>query len=293
MRRVLSCLLLLLAALPGCGGELPAARDGKQPPWSIAKDSGWKELEKGLEFREETLEWKQREDGKTAALTLRFTAVRFDTKLFGMRVQMNPVKDGKKLLDLARAEKAPVVSNGAYFGTKDEPVTLLISGGRALTKLNKNLPRGGVFTLDARGRATVAPVKDFNLPPEGLDFAVQNSPLLVADGKVVYTETKLEHRDYVAQAARHRRTGLGVDSQGRAVLLACDDGIWLAGFADVLAAPETAGGFGLGSALNLDGGPSTGLAVEHEKGRADVPAGRIIPQVLVVSRREKPLPPDR
>jgi uncharacterized protein YigE (DUF2233 family) len=149
--------------------------------------------------------------------------------------------------------------------------------------LNRSLPRGGVFTLGAKGRAAVVPVKDFQLPKEGLDFAVQNSPLLVAEGKVIFKDP---------QPARHRRTAVGGDADGRAVLAVCDSTVTLDEWAAVLASGAE-GGLGLAAALNLDGGPSSGLAVEHEKAKVGVPAGRIIPQVLVVSRREKPLPPER
>ena len=129
---------LLLAALPGCGGEGPEAKDEpKRVPWSVAKDSGWKELEPGLELREEALAWKQTAGGKESVLNLRLTAVRLDPRRIAMRIVMNPVKDGRKLADIAKAEKVPVVSNGAYFGTKGEPVTLLVSGGTALAKLNR------------------------------------------------------------------------------------------------------------------------------------------------------------
>jgi uncharacterized protein YigE (DUF2233 family) len=279
LARALLGIALLLAALPACGGEPPEAKGEARAPWSVGKDSGWKELEPGLELREESLDWKPSAGGKETALSLRLTAVRLDPKRFAMRIVMNPVKDGKNLLDVARAEKVPAVSNGAYFGTKDEPVTLLVSGGKALTKLNKRLPQGGVFSLDAKGRASVAPVKDFELQPEGLDFAVQNSPLLAVDGKVIFKDP---------QPARHRRTAIGVDADGRVVLAVNDSGVTLDEWAAVLASGAD-GGLGLTAALNLDGGPSTGLAVEHDKAKVDVPAGRIIPQVLAVARREKPL----
>jgi uncharacterized protein YigE (DUF2233 family) len=288
--RALLSTALLLAALPGCGGEQPGPKDEtRKVPWTVAKDSGWKELEPGLELREEALEWKQTAGGKDLVLSLRLTAVRLDPKRFAMRIAMNPVKDGRKLLDVARAEKVPVVSNGAYFGTESEPVTLLVSEGKALSKLSKSLPRGGVFTLDAKGGAAVVPVADFEMPAKPPDFAIQNSPLLVAKGKAVYAETQVEHRDGEFPAKRHRRTGLGVDPEGRVVLLVCNDGIWLAGFAQLLAAPEAAGGFALEGALNLDGGPSSGLAVEHEAGKASVSAFATIPHVVAGLKRDKPL----
>ena len=291
--RAALALLVIFAGLSPCAAE--PAEEAKPPaaPWIVAKDSGWKELEPGLDLREETLDWKQWQGGKEALLNLRLTAVRLDPKRFALRIVMNPVKDGKKLLEVARAEKLPVVANGAYFGTRDEPVTLLVSGGKALSKPNAKLTRSGVFTLDERGRAAVRGLDEVQPPYGGLDFAVQNSPWLVADGKAVYTETKVEHRDGEFPARRHRRTGLGVSADGRVVLLVCNDGVWLAGFAEVLAAPEAAGGFALDAAVNLDGGPSSGLVVEHEQAKVNVPTSpTFIPHVIAVSKREKPLTDD-
>jgi uncharacterized protein YigE (DUF2233 family) len=280
----------LLAALPCPAGEKTEASKPPAAPWTVTKDSGWKELEKGLELREETLHWKQSQGGKESVLNLRLTAVRLDSKRFALRIVKNPVKDRKKLLDVARAEKVPVLVNGAYFGPADEPVTLLVSGGKALSKPNAKLPRSGIFTLDEQGRAAVRRLDEVKPPYKGLDFAVQNSPWLVAGGRAIYTETKVEHRDGEFPARRYRRTGLGISPDGGVVFLVCDDGIWLAGFAEVLAAPEATGGFGLDAAINLDGGPSTGMVVAHEKARIDIPAGpTIIPHVITVSKREQPL----
>ena len=268
-------LCALLALLPG-STSAPAAEPAA--PWTVAKGGDWKELEPGLELLEESLDRRRREGDAAALVVLKVTAVRIDPKRFALAVRMNPAGDGRTLADVARADKVPVVVNGAYFGKEDEPVTLLVSSGRALSRFNRNLPNGGVFALDGKGRAVVVPFKDFKEPGPGADFAVQNSPLLVSGGKAAYKDPR---------PARHRRTAIGVAADGRVTIAVCDSEITLDEWAAVLASGAP-GGLGLDSALNLDGGPSTGLAVEHEKARVRVPSGRLIPHVLTVARRERP-----
>lgn len=284
-RRVLIALHLavpaLILALIIIAGE-SAPRGGA---WRVLKDSRWRKLEAGLELRELQLSWRRAEgaDGSEAVLlNLKLTAVRLDLKRFKMEAAANPVRGGESLADLARDKKAAAVSNGGYFGHRDEPVTLLISRGKVLREASGSLPLSGVFTLDREGRAKVRALKDLKPPYEGIDFAVQNSPLLVREGAVQFREKKPVGR-------RHRRTALGVDAAGRAVLAVCDAGAGLGELAEVLSAPEALGGFGLRSAVNLDGGPSSGLAVNHEKARRHVPAGRTVPYVILVTRRAKPL----
>ena len=276
--------LLFCALWPlSCSAEEKA--DPPKPvatPWTVVKDSGWKELEQGLDLREEQLSWKQAGDNSLILLELKFTAVRIDPRRFGFRIAFNPVEGKRSLADVARAEKAPVVANGAYFGQKGEPVTLLVSGGKALSKPSAGLPYSGVFSLDVKGRAAVRKLAEVPPPYEGLDFAVQNSPLLVAGGQPAYPEKP--------NPSRYRRTVIGNDAAGRVVLLVCDSSVGLGEMAEISAAPEAAGGFALAGAVNLDGGPSSGLAVEHEKAKVEVKTGPTIPHVIVVARREKPLP---
>lgn len=57
------------------------------------------------------------------------------------------------------------------------------------------------------------------------------------------------------------RSAIGLDAAGRVLLIASQGGLSLAAFAEWLAQPVAEGGVGCVDAMNLDGGPSTQLAV--------------------------------
>jgi exopolysaccharide biosynthesis protein len=258
--------------------------------WTVKSDSGWGELEKGLGFREVRLSYRRGAEGKVTAYDMQVTAVRFDPLRFGMTAAFNPVKEGRRLADLAEKHDAVVISNGGYFGHKNEPVTLVLSGGKVLREFWRELPDSGVFALAADGRAAVRVPKEVKPPYEGLDFAVQNSPLLVRGGRLHF-RPRVARKPEEPASIGHRRTAIGVDRSGRVVLLVCDAPIGLVEMGRLLAAPEERAGFGLVSAVNLDGGPSSGMMIRHQKLKKRVAAGRTIPYVIFVRRRPKPLPP--
>ncbi len=272
---------LILAWLVLAGEKLVS---GVVPDWKVVKNSRWQELEEGLALREVKLNWKRGSKKSHALLNVRLTAVRFDPLRFSMKSAFNPVKGGRSLAELAKDEKVPAVANGGYFGHKNEPVTLLISGGKQLRKPFETLPCSGVFTLDGKGRAAVRPLKGVEPPYAGIDFAVQNSPLLVHRGKAVFRDKKI---------LRFRRTAVGVDGKGRVVLVVADTGLAYEELAVILNTREKLGGFGLRDAVNLDGGASSGMALNHEKAKRHVKAGRVIPYVLLVRKRAKPLVPEK
>jgi uncharacterized protein YigE (DUF2233 family) len=271
-----------------------AAGEKAAPQWTVAADTGWKQLEAGRELRTVRLEWPGRPDLARDRAAVKLTAVRLDTLRFSLEAAFNPVKEGRSLLDVAREAKAPVAVNGGYFGHKGEPVTLLVSGGRELAKASPGLPWSGVYTLDRAGRAAVRLHAALKKLPEGCDFAVQNSPMLVAGGQLCWPPARRpgqeEKQDEDKPPLRHRRTAAGVDHQGRTMLAVCDSLVSLEEWALLLRAGEKIGGLGLADAVNLDGGPSSGLAVDCGDKPTHVPAGVTIPYVLLVRRRPEPLP---
>ncbi len=260
---------------------------GTVPDWTVLKDTRWTKLEADLELREVELNWKRAEKKSHALLKVRLTAVRFSPLIFGAEAAFNPVEGGKSLAEIADEKKVPVVANGGYFGKKNEPVTLLISGGKLLRKPFETLPYSGVFALDVKGKATVRPLKGVKPPYAGIDFAVQNSPLLVYKWKVVLRGKKKP------MGRRYRRTAIGVDAKGRVVLLVADTRLNFEELAVILNTHEKLGGFGLRDAVNLDGGPSSGMAVSHEKAKRHVKPGRVIPYVIMVRKRAKSLVPEK
>jgi uncharacterized protein YigE (DUF2233 family) len=268
--------------------------------WRVKKDSHWKELETGLELREAELSFERlRKDGMVAR-QVTITALRINPRRFSLEAHFNPVRKASSSLDVAREQKAVAAFNGRYFGHKNEPVALLISGGKLLHKRDDKQPYSAVFLLNTEGKAAVTAIKNLKPPYKGVDFAVQNQPLLVYRGGVVFrpkpkpkpkAKPEEKPKTTISNSPGHRRTIAGVDFLGRAVLLICDNPVGLVELASLLSMSEKRGGFGLAAALNLDGGPSSGMAVVHAKSKTEkhVKAGRTIPYLLLIKRRPKPL----
>ncbi len=147
-------------------------------------------------------------------------------------------RQGARVSEMGAAAGALVAVNASYFLADYTPLGFLVSGGKVLQKPRK--VDWGVFFVKER-RATLLHVRDLG-DVAGLEFAVQAGPRLVVDGKPMALKPQ-----------RARRSMLGIDGQGRAVLAVSTLPLSLAEAADFLV------GQGIQQALNLDGGPSSQL----------------------------------
>lgn len=142
--------------------------------------------------------------------------------------------------EMAEESGLSLAVNGNFFDEKDRPLGLLISEGEKKNSLRS--ADWGVFTL----RGTVARLvhtRDLS-STEGLDFAIQCGPRVLIAREVPSLKPQIA-----------ARTGLGIASDGRLLLLVTHDGPATARevgafFRDQLQATD---------ALLLDGGPSTQL----------------------------------
>ncbi len=164
---------------------------------------------------------------------------------------------------LAR-EKARVAINGGYFDDRGAPMGLRISQGKKTSPLRR--ADWGVFYL-SKGRARITHTRDYKsqIRPEE---AIQCGPRLVVAGRA--TDLKPQWS---------RRSGVGIDRQGRVVLAVADGPLLLDDFAQVFA---SSAGLMCRDALNLDGGPSTQLALSGLKSRESVSGGWPVPDALVI-----------
>jgi uncharacterized protein YigE (DUF2233 family) len=165
-----------------------------------------------------------------------------------------------------RRTNGEVAVNAGFFDREGKALGLAISEGAKLAPFAKSLS-GGVLTIDAE-RARLFPTEKLELP-EGTRFAIQCRPRLVVDGA-----PNVKRDD----GKRSERTALCLRDGGKTIDVF------------VVRAKDTAdeagpslfalGGFlsrrGCEGALNLDGGPSTGVAWrEGEDVRSQGPRGPI------------------
>jgi hypothetical protein len=165
--------------------------------------------------------------------------------------------------------------NGGYFDERFRPTGWLVDHGKELAP-RQNRVQGGVLAL-AQGRLYVGPLAAVPFVPE---LALQNSPRLVEPGGAVGIRSD--------DKRRASRT-VACDVAGRLHLVVIGappgDGPTLLETARFLAAEPTLGGLGCSAALNLDGGPSTGVWLPAGLGLAGVPAPAPIAYALAVLPR--------
>lgn len=157
--------------------------------------------------------------------------------------------------------RARVVVNAGYFDGSGRPMGLRRGKNTGASKLRR--ADWGVFWVKD-GVAHISHTRDFktSLRP---DEAIQCGPRLVVAGKTT---------DLKPQWAR--RTAVGIDRRGRVVLAVSDGELSLDEWADVWASPS---GLNCPNALNMDGGPSTQLAVQGAK-ELNMDGGWPVPDVL-------------
>ncbi len=177
-----------------------------------------------------------------------FRLLVFAVRVAGARLR---VLDLGMTRDLSRAleeTSASLVVNGGFFDPAQRPEGLVISAGATLSARSDTLG-GGVLAITG-GRGALAAAEGFVAPPEAY-FAIQARPRLVVDGASGIAKDD-------GRAAE--RTALCLRDEGRTleVVVARGDaagrGPTLALLADMLVRRGCSG------ALNLDGGPSTGVA---------------------------------
>jgi exopolysaccharide biosynthesis protein len=174
---------------------------------------------------------------------------------------------------------AEIVMNGSYFNERGEPSGYFRNPPDVpsssirwpLDAQNRTGYTGAVLLKD--GALSLAYLPDADLDPAQADAIFLTFPTLVANGKsVVEKESGL----------RARRTALAEDADGRDYILVTEEGSvslfalsrWL------VAQPEE-----FRIAVNLDGGPSTGLALRDGDAAIDLGLAPV-PNVLALRKRK-------
>lgn len=181
-----------------------------------------------------------------------------------------------KTLDQMVPEGAVAAINGGYFDEKMKPVGWLVDHGSELAP-KAHRQSGGVVALRG-GSLWMGRLAQIPFVPE---FAVQNSPRLVEDeGKIGI------HTDDGKHAARTIACSAGGNLHLLVALSWSGDGPTLYETAKLAAEDPARGGLGCRAALNLDGGPSTGVWLPAKAGiSSSLPRAPIAYGVAVVPRK--------
>lgn len=174
-----------------------------------------------------------------------------------------------RVAELREESRAYLVVNGGFFDEHTRPLGLAVGSGRTLSPLRK--VDQGVFLI-AQGKASIQHAKE---PlPENVETAIQAGPRLVVDGRALQLKPQIS-----------RRSAVCVPGDGTVSIVVFPTAISLSDLAANLVRPTTEGGLGCWSALNLDGGPSTQLAVRTPGFDLDVQGGWGVPNALAIVPR--------
>lgn len=249
MKTLISTLALIIFIGAGCTnnsytvdvspvtkGNVPTVNSGIPFP-------NWSTIINGVDLKQVTVD--------TNSTTELFTIVRFDTTAHSLQVAIDTAHP-KTITQWQEQLQAAVVINGNYFDEKYTPTTKVIVAGKGygpylsgqtamIHTTNQTTPQQWIF-----GKANKAVL-------DQAWFGLQSYPLLLQESKVVFTAGS----DDVAQ-----RTVVAQDDAGHMYFITTEYGLLaLNQLANVLA---TQLNLSLTAALNLDGGTSTGIAIQSE-----------------------------
>jgi hypothetical protein len=174
------------------------------------------------------------------------TFARIDPAAAALRVRYTPGA-ARTVREWFGATQSDVVINAGFFTEDNKATGLVIADGQRSGQTYKGF--GGMFSM----RGGKAELQWLSKKPYAHDTsitqAVQSFPMLLLDGQVV---------DGIPDdGSRNRRSFIGIDREGRVVVGVCQSPLWtMTDLAQYLAGSEL---LGLVSAVNLDGGASTGL----------------------------------
>jgi hypothetical protein len=167
--------------------------------------------------------------------------------------------------------------NGGFFDPAGKPLGLAVSEGAVLSRLAKAMS-GGVVTWDGE-RARLWESESFTMP-EGTRFAIQCKPRLVVGGA-----PNVRSDD----GQRSERTALCLRDGGKSVDVVIVHGeAGEAGGPSLFALGRFLARRGCDDALNLDGGPSTGIAWREDGHVNQLAPRRGVRHAVVFKRRGAP-----
>jgi uncharacterized protein YigE (DUF2233 family) len=266
MRRFLILVAVLLAG--GCVSAgtppqplAPAATVMPSPTRTpVPADTGWQTAGDGIEIREL--------DVARGLIRERLFIARVDPGRVAFHVRYDPnrpLRVGQWLAD----EGARLAINGGFFDPQNRALGLLIADGVPFGQTYVDL--GGLFGV-REGRVQVRSlIVQPYAPGEAFDHMVQSFPTLLVNGAA--------NADIRDDGRFAPRAVVGVDRQGRVVFLVSPRPAFsVTGLAAWLAQSD----LDLDSALNLDGGTSSGLLVSTGNGRWGVDSWVPVPAVIEV-----------
>ncbi len=257
---------------PPTATHTPTPTETPIPPTSTPvnpNDTGWVPLKPGLEVREQFL-INQVDQNTIEQLIL----IRVDPNQFKFDVGYSPGRP--QTLDSWQQNSGALIAlNAGYFTAEQFATGLTIVQGQPSG--SSYGPFAGMVTIGGTEPSSNIDVRWLNQvpynPAEQLWGGFQSFPILVSSVGVAAFPASADNGD------RARRTVIGKDGAGNILLMAAGrGGLTLSELSDWLAGSD----FDLQIAINLDGGPSTGMMLEHPDQTIRILPFTPLPTVLLV-----------
>ncbi|HLI05600.1 MAG TPA: phosphodiester glycosidase family protein [Ktedonobacteraceae bacterium] len=259
---------LLLCILVGCNltFENPSASSSSTTTGSAESPlNTWIQAAPGVQLRYE--QWTSPGDNEDTV-----TIVRLDVRYIRLSVAYQPTNP-LTMSDWMKKEQATAIINGGYFDEQNNAEGLVVSNGQVYGSSYSGF--GGMLSVNRQGQISLRSLSEepYNPGSEQLEQATQSSPLLMLHGK----RTQFE-----ANAASTRRSVVAMDKQGRLLFIVSPG---MAFSLDELADLLVSSDLSIDTALNLDGGASTGLYVNAGSQHVSIDSVTPLPIVIVVKTK--------
>ncbi len=232
-------------------------------PTPLPPDTGWQSAAPGMAVRSL--------DVKVGEATERVTLVRVDPDAADFRVLYAPGKP-RAVGEWAQQTGARLVINAGYFTEEYQATGLLVSNGERYGASYEDF--AGMFAVDASGAASVRWLRAQPYDPaEPLREAVQCFPVVVKPGGVMGFPADAD------DGRPARRTVVAQDRTGRILWLIAPRGYFSL---HELAVWLTESDLDVDVALNLDGGPSSGLWLDADQPMNSVTLDSLSPVPAVI-----------
>lgn len=267
-RLILSALIFLSGCISSevMTPVVPSAPIGTPRPSVAAApdDSGWQEIQPGLEYRELRVKMEERSD--------RLRLARVDPARVQLRVLYDPHQP-RQISAWLNSTSALLVVNGNYFDPQYQALGLIISEDVTAGRVYEGF--GGTLAIGENSVKVRANIVEPYRSDEGLRYALQNFPMLVLPGG--HANDQIEDNQQ-----RAPRSAVAQDRSGRIVFVVSPLTLFtLTEFGQWLAASD----LDLDVALNLDGGTSSGLLVRGHDRIVGVDSWVNVPSVIVAEMR--------
>jgi uncharacterized protein YigE (DUF2233 family) len=257
-------LCFLIVPLSSCD-ILPSVTISITPAASSSKETQlnvWNKAATGVEVRNE--DWKNA-DGDDETVTV----VRFDTHKIRVSVGYQPGRP-MSMSDWMQQEHPLAIINGGYFDQQFNATALVVSNGQVFGQSYAGF--GGMLSVNSLGSLSLRSLHQQPYYPnsERIKQATQSAPMLMLEGK---------RTQFNADASQTRRSVVAMDKQGRLLFIVSPNPIFSL---DELADQLVSSDLSIETALNLDGGSSTGLYVKGGSSQVTIDSFAKLPLVIIV-----------